>query len=111
MKLTNGQIGVMVYMKYYPTNVQFFGEDPLTYITDSDGRRGIGYGTADSTLYFKVEGKNVEVWTIQQDPDKATYQQGFDQSIVPISNLIDNYYIDNMHQRQVHNVVSMLEVY
>lgn len=60
----------------------------ISVFKDSNGRYGIGQGTADSTAFFKINNDGtVTIWQIKGDPNTPTYKQGYTKKTVSIASL------------------------
>lgn len=93
--VTNAELAIMLYEKYYPDAKDNVDSEPMHLTTGDQGRQEIGFGTADSDLYYKQDGDQITVWRIQSDSDVPTYQQGYDQSTESIKNMIKTYMSDS----------------
>lgn len=109
IKLTNGALGILVYTKYYPDSVDMIGKAPMYLSTDSQGRQEIGFGTGDSDLFYRLDGNQVTVWKIQQEPGKTTSEQGYDQSTVSIHDLIEDGFITDAQEHTVMDYARQLK--
>lgn len=81
------EIGSLIYSNAYGQNYVNDAHS-ISVFKDSNGRYGIGQGTADSTAFFKINNDGtVTIWQIKGDPNTPTYKQGYTKKTVPISSL------------------------
>lgn len=81
------EIGSLIYSNAYGQNYVNDAHS-ISVFKDSNGRYGIGQGTADSTAFFKINNNGtVTIWQLKDDPNTPTYKQGYTKKTVPISSL------------------------
>ena len=81
------EVGSLIYANAYGQNYVNDAHS-ISVFKDSNGRYGIGQGTADSTAFFKINNDGtVTIWQIKGDPNTPTYKQGYTKKTVPISSL------------------------
>lgn len=79
-------LGWVLCQKYFGKN---FNKYDFTIFKDSNGRYGTGQGTADSTIYFKInsDGKTMTVWEPVKGSGTTTANQKYTTSTIPLSDL------------------------
>ena len=80
------EIGSLIYSNAYGQNYVNDAHS-ISVFKDSNGRYGIGQGTADSTAFLINNDGTVTIWQIKGDPNTPTYKQGYTKKTVPISSL------------------------
>ena len=80
-------LGMQAYNKYYSGNA--FQNPHISIFKDSNGRYGIGQGTAESTMYYKInsDGKTMTVWQLASKPGTPVAQQKYTTSTISLSSL------------------------
>ncbi|MBB1095962.1 hypothetical protein LTY36_09195 [Limosilactobacillus agrestis] len=80
-------LGMQAYNKYYSGNA--FQNSHISIFKDSNGRYGIGQGTAESTMYYKInsDGKTMTVWQLASKPGTPVAQQKYTTSTISLSSL------------------------
>lgn len=106
LKITNGALAIILYHKYYPDTDS---DAPMYLTTDNQGRQEIGYGTAGSDLFYKVNGDTVTVWKIQSDSSKTTANQDYDQSTESVQSLIEASYMNDYQTKSVDELADKLQ--
>lgn len=79
-------LGIQAYNKYYGDDYQ---SNHLNVFKDSNGRYGIGQGTTESTMYYKInnDGKTMTVWRLASKPGTLVAQQKYITSTISLSSL------------------------
>lgn len=81
------EIGSLVYSNTYGQDYVNDAQS-VSVFKDSNGRYGIGQGTADSTAFFKINNDGtVTIWQLKDNPNTPTAKQGYNKKTVSIASL------------------------
>lgn len=81
------EVGSLVYSNTYGQDYVNDAQS-VSVFKDSNGRYGIGQGTADSTAFFKINNDGtVTIWQLKDNPNTMTAKQGYNKKTVSIASL------------------------
>ena len=103
------EVGSLVYSNAYG---QDYVNDAhsISVFKDSNGRYGIGQGTADSTAFFKINNDGtVTIWQLKSDPNTPTYKQGYTKKTVSISSLQKSENQTPAQKATINNAISAIK--
>ncbi|MBB1099837.1 hypothetical protein H5R88_06925 [Limosilactobacillus sp. WF-MT5-A] len=103
------EVGSLVYSNAYG---QDYVNDAhsISVFKDSNGRYGIGQGTADSTAFFKINNNGtVTIWQLKSDPNTPTYKQGYTKKTVSISSLQKSENQTPAQKATINNAISAIK--
>lgn len=103
------EVGSLVYSNAYG---QDYVNDAhsISVFKDSNGRYGIGQGTADSTAFFKINNNGtVTIWQLKSDPNTPTYKQGYTKKTVSIASLQKSENQTSSQKATINNAISAIK--
>lgn len=103
------EVGSLVYSNAYG---QDYVNDAhsISVFKDSNGRYGIGQGTADSTAFFKINNDGtVTIWQLKSDPNTPTYKQGYTKKTVSIASLQKSENQTSSQKATINNAISAIK--
>lgn len=103
------EVGSLIYSNAYGQDY-IKGAHNVSIFKDSNGRYGIGQGTADSTAFFKInKDGTVTIWQLKEDPNTPTYKQGYTKKTVSIASLQKSENSTAAQKSNINNVISSVK--
>lgn len=103
------EVGSLIYANAYGQDYVNDAHN-ISVFKDSNGRYGIGQGTADSTAFFKINNDGtVTIWQIKGDQNTPTYKQGYTKKTVSIASLQKSENQTSAQKSTINHAVSAIK--